>query len=179
MGAGPDDDTILLAEVDRPRGLRGEVLVTLHTDDPSRLDEIGDVEIVERSGRRRPARLEGWKHRGERAVLKLTGVDTVEGARALAGAEIRIPREASRQVPPEGRYFAWQLEGLQVVTASGEVLGRVARVLCPAGQTLLEVRSARGEFLVPGVPQICTEVDVEGGRIVVDLPEGLVDLNAV
>jgi 16S rRNA processing protein RimM len=172
-------ETILLAEVDRPRGLRGEVLVTLHTDDHARLDEIVDVEIVERSGRSRSSRLEGWKHRGDRAVLKLAGIETVEEARAIAGAEIRIPREKSRQVAPEGRYFAWQLEGLQVVTLTGEVLGRVSRVLCPAGQTLLEVSGARGEFLVPGVPEICTEVDVQGGKIVVELPEGLVDLNAV
>jgi len=173
------DETILLAEVDRPRGLRGEVLVTLHTDDHSRLDEIDEVEIVERSGGRRTSRLEGWKYHRDRAVLKLAGVETVEEARALAGAQIRIAKEMSRQTPPDGRYFAWQLEGLQVVTAAGEVLGRVARVLCPAGQTLLEVNGARGEFLVPGVPEICREVDVEGGRIVVDLPEGLVDLNAI
>jgi 16S rRNA processing protein RimM len=172
-------ETILIAEVDRPRGLKGEVVVTLHTDDPSRLDEIVDVEIVERSGRSRGARIEGWKHRGARAVVKLSGIDSIEEARAVVGAEIRVPLSAASSPLPAGSYYAWQLEGLEVVSISGESLGRVTRVLCPAGQTLFEVRGTRGEFLVPGVAAICTKIDVEGGRIVVDLPEGLLELNAV
>jgi len=174
-----ESETVLLAEVDRPRGLKGEVLVTLHTDDISRLDEIGELEIVDRSGRVIRGRLEGWKHHGERAVLKISGVETVDAARALVGSEIRIQRSASPQSPPLGRYFAWQLEGLKVVSPSGEVLGEVVQVLCPSGQTLLEVRGDRGVFLIPGVAPLCRKIDIEGGRIVVDLPEGLVELNAV
>jgi len=172
-------ETILLAEIDRARGLRGEVVVTLHADDPSRLDDVTRVEIVERSGARREARLEGWKHLGARAVIKLTGVDTVEAARALAGAEIRVARSESPQEAPPGRYFVWQLEGMTIVDRAGKVLGKVVRVLNPGGQSLLEVRGDRGEFLVPAVPELCREVDVAAGKIVVELPEGLVDLNAI
>jgi len=174
------DGSIVIAEVHRARGLRGEVVATLHADDPSRLDGLGEVEIVPAGGGApRSSRVEGWKRAGERVVLKLAGVETVEEARALAGSEIRIRRSEARRMAPEGRYFAYQLEGLQVVNLSGEALGQVVRVMSPGGRTLLEVRSARGEFLLPAVSALCKRIDLEAGKIVVDLPEGLIELNAV
>ncbi|HXI03376.1 MAG TPA: ribosome maturation factor RimM [Candidatus Saccharimonadales bacterium] len=177
----PREGTVLLAEIDRPRGLKGEVVATLHADDPERLDAVGRVWLVRGgdSGERREARLEGWKRRGDRVVLKLTGVDTVEEARALAGAEIRIDASESPRRAPEGRWFAHQLEGLSVVTTAGVRIGEVVRVLSPSGQALLEVRGPRGECLVPLVPAICVRVDPEAGVIEVDPPEGLLDLNGV
>ena len=171
-------DYVVIAEVDRPRGLAGEVVATLHADDPSRLDTLGLV-IVAGGGGVRETRIEGWKRNGDRVVLKLSGVDTVEDARAIVGSEIRIPRLDAQQAPPPGRYFAYQLEGLEVVNVAGELLGRVVRVSRPAGQTLLEVEGERGVFLLPLVKAICTEVDVKNGRLVVDPPEGLIELNAV
>jgi ribosomal 30S subunit maturation factor RimM len=68
---------------------------------------------------------------------------------------------------------------MKVVTKTGEILGEVVRVLCPPGQTLLEVQGARGSFLIPAVPELVRRIETEAGRIVVELPEGLVDLNAV
>ena len=174
-----DGATVVLAEVDRPRGLQGEVLARLHADDPARLDSVGAVEVVAPGAAPRPSRLLGWKRCGDRVVLRLEGVETVEAARALAGAEIRVPRAESPERPPEGRYFAHQIEGMQVVAVNGEPLGVVRRVLNPSGQVLLEVSGAKGEFLVPMVSAICVEIDTERGRIVVDPPEGLIELNAI
>jgi len=172
-------DSVLLAEVDRPRGLRGEVVARLHADDAGRLDEIESVEIVPVSGASRTARIEGWKRKGDRVVIKLSGVETVDAARALAGAELRIPESAARKEPPAGRYFAWQLEGMDVVGPGGAKLGSVARVLNPSGQSLLEVKGRNGEYLVPLVAAIVVEIDLAAGRIVIDPPEGLIELNAV
>ncbi len=178
--------TVLLAEIDRPRGLGGEVVATLHADDPRRLDSVEKVWIVPRSapaGREaaegRAARLQGWKRSGDRVVLKLEGIDSIEAARAVAGAEVRVDAADSPEEAPEGRWFAHQLEGLEVVTTSGEVVGRVARILCPAGQALLEVEGPRGGCLVPLVASICVKVDPAAGRIEIEPPEGLLELNAV
>jgi 16S rRNA processing protein RimM len=172
-------ETVLLAEVDRPRGLRGEVMATLHADDPERLDEIDQFFVVPPGGEAREARLEGWKRAGRRVVLKITGIESVDQARTIMGSEIRIPASDSPSTAPEGRYFAHQLEGLEVVDRGGERLGKVSKVLCPAGQALLVVAGPRGECLVPLVPAICVRIDPEGGRIEIDPPEGLIELNAV
>lgn len=173
-------DTILLAEIDRPRGLKGEVVATLHADEPGRLDTIATVWIVGAGGAApRETRLEGWKISGGRVVLKLEGIDTVEQAREVRGAEVRIRPSEARAEPPDGRWFAYQIEGLEVVTTSGRPVGKVARLLTPAGQTLLEVAGPAGKRLIPFVAAICVRIDLEAGRIVVDPPEGLMDLDAV
>lgn len=171
--------TILLAEVDRARGLKGEVVARLHADDPARLDEVGEVEIVMPGATPRRARLEGWKRRGERVVLKLSGVESVDEAKALAGAEIRIPSADSPERAPEGRFYAHQIDGARVRSVAGEDLGRVVSVTTPAGQTLLEVDGPRGRFIVPLAGAICVKIDVQRGEIVIDPPEGLIELNAV
>jgi len=175
-------DTVLLAEIDRPRGLRGEVVATLHADDPSRLDSVERAWIVARAGGTSDeassleVRVQGWKRSGDRVVLKLEGIDSVEEARAVTGTELRIDAADSPGKAPEGRWFAHQLEGLEAVTTGGEVIGTVARVLCPAGQALLEVVGPRGARLVPLAASICVKIDLEAGRIVVEPPEGLLDL---
>lgn len=172
-------DWVLLAEVDRPRGLRGEVVARLHADDPARLDSVGLLRIVPPEGEPRETRLEGWKRKGERVVLKLSGVDSVEEAEELRNCEILIARSSSPEQAPGGRFFAHELEGLRVQTRDGRELGRVDRLLSPSGQTLLVVKGEQGEILVPLVEAICVEVDPGRGLILIDPPEGLVDLNAV
>lgn len=160
-------------------------MATLHADDQERLDEIDRVWLVAPGDRGaagspgREARLEGWKRRGHRVVLKLTGIESVEEARAVQGWEIRIDEADSPPRPPAGRWFAHQLEGLEVFDPSGRSLGRVARVISPGGQTLLAVEGGSGELLIPLVPAICVRIDPEAGRIEVDPPDGLLDLNAV
>lgn len=178
---GLPEKTVLLAEIDRPRGIRGEVVATLHADSPSRLDEIETVWITRPggTGEGREARVEGWKHKGERVVLKLTGIESVDEAREVQGWEVRIDAKDSPSQAPSGRWFAHQLEGLSVRRPSGEVLGTVVRVLCPAGQTLLEVENERGTWLLPLVPALCPRVDTDAGVIEVEPPEGLLELNAV
>lgn len=179
------DATVLLAEIDRPRGLKGEVVATLHADDPERLDSIGNVWIVRpgespgEGGAGVRARLEGWKRKAHRVVLKLSGIDSVDQAKAVQGCEIRIEAAESLQEAPDGRWFAHQLEGLEVVVPGGRSIGRVSRVLNPAGQALLEVKGDEGEWLVPLVPAICVNIDPEAGKIEIDPPEGLLELNAV
>src|SRR5262245_59171212 len=86
---------ILIAEVDRVRGLRGEVVATVHADDPARMARLTGVFMKEPDGTWRRIGIEGTKRLHDRAVLKLEGYDSVDQARALVGKELFIPREAS------------------------------------------------------------------------------------
>ena len=167
---------ILIAEVDRIRGLRGEVVVTVHADDPSRMARLEQVFLMEADGSLRAVRIEGVKRLGERAVLKLEGYDTPEQGRRLVGREFFIPREASTPAPP-GRYYAYQLEGLEVRLIDGTPVGTVREVLTQGPQSLLVVRTARGETLVPVVASICVHLDEEQRVMTIDPPDGLLELN--
>ncbi len=171
------DDLIPIAEVNRPRGLVGELVVTVHADDPGRMAELGSVLVPDESGSLEPRAVESVKRLGARAVIKLSGIGSPEQARSFVGKVLYIPREASAAAP-EGRYYAYQLEGLEVRTPEGLGLGRIREVLRPGPQSLLVVEGERGEVLIPMVKAIVVKVDLDAGVVTVDPPSGLLDVNA-
>lgn len=175
-GARKGPSHILIAEVDRVRGLAGEVVVTVHADDPGRMARLAGVFLKEPEGGWRELPVQGVKRLGSRAVLKLGGYDSVEQARGLVGRELFIPASASTPAP-SGRYYAYQLEGLEVRLADGRVVGTVTSVLSQGPQSLLVVEGHDGEVLVPVVPAICRELDEEAGVLVIEPPEGLLEVN--
>jgi len=171
------DDLVPIAQVDRPRGLVGEVIVTVHADDPGRMAELGSVLVPDASGGYADVAIEGVKRLGARAVIKLAGLGSPEEARTLVGKELFIRREASTSAPP-GRYYAYQLQGLTVRLRDGSTVGRIRDVLKPGAQSLLVVEGPRGELLIPMVRQIVVKIDLDAGIATLDPPDGLLDLNA-
>jgi len=171
----PVNEFIVIAEVDRPRGLNGEVVVTVFADDPGRMARLATVFFKEGSGYREIA-VEGYKRLGGRAVLMLSGCASVEQARALVGRELFI-RATDSTPAPEGRYYAHQLLGLTARLRDGRVIGAVEDLLRQGSQTLLVVRGASGEVLVPVVGSICVAFDMEARTVTIDPPEGLLELN--
>jgi 16S rRNA processing protein RimM len=110
-------------------------------------------------------------------VIGLAGVATIAAAEALAGAELRIPADQLVALPP-GSFYEHELVGCRVETRGGAVIGVVQAVEGSLGASRLVVGGARGEILIPLATEICTTIDVNGKRIVIDPPEGLLDLNA-
>jgi len=94
-------------------------------------------------------------------------------AERWVGAEVWALREDLGEAG-EGRYFWADLEGLPVVTKAGDEVGKVTGLVETGGVDVLVVDGPRGERMVPLAPYV--EVDREAGRIVVDPPDGLLDL---
>ena len=159
--------TAVVGVVVGPWGNRGEVRVQPHTDNPRRFAR-GDSLMA--SGRRLRV-VERRSHRGM-AILKLQGIDTRDGAEELAGVELEVP---VNEVPPlpEGSYYHFQILDMEVWTSSGELLGVVEDILITGSNDVYVVRRGDGEILVPAIEDVVLEVDVEGGRLTVDLPDGL------
>lgn len=86
----------------------------------------------------------------------------------------------SSVLPPmeDGAYYHFELEGLEVVTESGDRLGRVDEVLETGANDVLSVRGARGEILIPVIDSVVQEIDREGGRIVITPLPGLIPEDA-
>ncbi|MDP1569549.1 MAG: ribosome maturation factor RimM [Vicinamibacterales bacterium] len=178
-GGAPDwDDLVLVGVIARPRGIRGEVIVNPVTDFPEERFAEGAVLQVRRAGSAttetltiRTARL----HLG-RPVVQFEGLDSIDAAQVWAGAELRI-HPGEQHALPDGVYYHSQLVGCAVVTEGGAEIGTVTAVDGETSNSRLVVRGRRGEVLIPLVEAICPEVDVEGRRIVVRPPEGLLDVN--
>ena len=170
------DDLVAVAKIVRPRGLRGESVAEVLTDFPERFEDLENVTAVLPGGERRDLKLENAWFQKERVVLKFQGLDTVEDAEGLREAEICISESEAVKLE-EGEFFDWQLEGCEVVTVESEPIGKVREVLRTGGTEVLVIDTADGrEVLIPFAESICTEVDLEGNRITVDPPEGLLDL---
>jgi len=111
-------------------------------------------------------------------VLKLKGIDTLARADALAGRDVYLPEEAFRPLEA-GRYYDFQLIGSRVVTGGGAEVGTVRGILAAGGQDVLVVARGASEVYVPFVEAICRRVDPERREIVIDPPDGLLDLNEI
>ena len=100
----------------------------------------------------------------------------MDAAEALAGLELRVTLDTLQSLPA-GSFYHHDLIGCEVVTSNGVPIGRVSGVEGNAAGSRLVVRGRAGEVLIPLAEGICVEVDVVARRIVVEPPEGLLDLN--
>jgi 16S rRNA processing protein RimM len=175
MDAAADDRVV--GRVVKAHGLRGELVVEPRTDHVDARFRPGVVLSVR--GRRvsGPGNLTvtAARRHGERLLVVVEEITDRDAAEALRTAELTAPPLDEEPDDPD-EFHDHQLEGLAVVLADGTSVGTVTDVLHGAGGELLAVRRPDGgEALVPFVAAIVTEVDVTGGRLVLDPPEGLLE----
>lgn len=170
------EDLIVIAEIVKPWGTHGEVKALLHTDFPERFHWLSRV-LVRKEGASEACSLtvRGIRSHGEAVLLSFAEVHTVEEAQRLCGQEILIPRN---EVAPlsEGEYYIFDLMGLEVVDLKERRIGRVVDVLSLPAHDVYVVQDQGHEVLLPAVQGIILEINVEAGRMVVDPPEGLVEI---
>jgi 16S rRNA processing protein RimM len=174
---------LVVGRVGRPHGIRGELTMQVHTDDPDLRFAAGSVLATEPAARG-PLTVSASRWHSGRLLVTFAGYADRSQAEELRGTLLVMDSsEVGPAADPE-EFHDYELIGLEVVTRAGEPVGVVADVL-HQGQDLLviqphEGRSAgeHGEVLVPFVAAIVPEVDVTAGRLVIDPPPGLLDLGA-
>jgi 16S rRNA processing protein RimM len=171
-----EEPLVVVARAARTRGLKGEILADLLTDFPERFESISRLICVTAGGERKELELEShWFHQ-DRVVLKLAGVDDIDSAATFVGCEFAVP-ESERVQLPKGQFYDWELQGCEVRTIGGQTLGEVKGVLKTGGvDTLVIEDDKHREYLVPLAETIVVGVDLEGKRIKIDPPEGLLEL---
>lgn len=168
-------ELVVIARAVKPRGLKGEIVAELLTDFPERFDDVDELVLVSPKGERSTKRLEDYWFQNDRVVLKLSGYDDVDTAKELVGFEFAVP-ESERVPLPADHYYDWELEGC-TVKVGDDSIGQVNSVLRTGGAEILVVTDNSGkERLIPLADSIVVEVDPVRKTIVVDPPEGLLDL---
>ncbi|HZB26734.1 MAG TPA: ribosome maturation factor RimM [Vicinamibacterales bacterium] len=169
-----NNDALLVGRVARAHGNRGQVIVNLETDFPQERFRVGQVLLVGRGGEPR-AITEVRFHQG-RPVIALEGIGSMDDADALSGADLMVPASAVEPLPG-GMFYRHDLVGCVVRDGLGTLVGEVTAVEGDLERSRLVVSSERGEVLIPLVDSICIRVDPAARLIVVEPPEGLLELN--
>lgn len=170
------DDEVVIARIVKARGIRGEVAGDLATDFPERFQQIKDATVVMPGGLRLGLRLENhWFHK-DRVILKFANTDTMTDAERLVGGVLVISASDAWELD-EDEFYEYDLIGLEALTVDGKNIGQVTRLLRTGGNDLLVIEGEnKREILIPFVDDICQEVDLEAERIIINAPEGLLDL---
>jgi 16S rRNA processing protein RimM len=149
-------------------GVRGELKVQIESDFPERFKSLERVFICDAEYNVEHGRL----YKGM-ALLKLKGVDDATRALELDDCWVEVTLADAVQLRPD-QYFLYQIEGLQVETLDGEVLGTVSEILQTGANDVYVVGTPNGkELLLPALKQVIKQIDLEGGRMIVELMEGL------
>src|SRR6202521_5699367 len=175
--SGIAGEFITLARVRKTQRRHGELAVDLHSDVPDRFRVGLKLFALAQDDSRRELQIEElWPHKGN-LVLKFAGVDSISDAELLLGCELQVPRNERAQLGSGWNYVS-DLIGCVVLDAGREI-GKIEDVQFGAGEApLLIVAAADERHQIPYAEAYLKSVDLEHKQIHMQLPEGMLDLNA-
>ncbi len=168
------DRTITVGRITRPQGLKGEVRVSLFDGSVDVFRALKRVTAVRSGSPPRDLTLEAVRVHGKSVMATFTEVSDRTSAESMVGFDLEIPEEELPALEP-GEFYAYELEGLKVITDTGERLGVLEEVLGMPAHDVYIVRDGERELLLPATDEVIQEIDLEKGRMVVHLLDGLVD----
>lgn len=169
----PDGEIIVIGKITTAHGIRGEVKVSLFVDDGAFIRDLDHLCLEGRP--RRTIELAHARIQGSQAIIAFKGVETRNDAEALRGRELSIPFEWMPALD-EDEFYVAEIMGLTVETETGETLGTVKDVIFTGANEVYVIEGGeKGEILLPAIESVVQSVDVAAGRMVVVLPEGLID----
>lgn len=166
-----EPDFLVIGRIVKPHGIHGEVSVKVITEFPERFDAMESVYL----GDARSARLvtvESVRWHKEHVLIRFEAYADRNAAEKLRGLYLKIPREDAATLDADV-FYHYQLEGLAVVTDTGEPLGKLSYVLETGANDVYVVATADGELLLPATREVIREVNLADGIITVHLIPGL------
>ncbi len=169
-------DLLVIGRVTKPHGIRGEVRVKPFTESVGTICGLVQV-YIRRSGREeKMIRIVEARTHKNVVLLKFEGIIDRQGAEDLAGAEILARREWLPDLEEDEYYWA-DLIGLDVFDEQDRNLGKAVYIISAGADDIVVLEKNGREILIPFREEIILEVDLEGGRLLVSPPEGLLDLD--
>jgi 16S rRNA processing protein RimM len=167
---------LVVGRIARAHGVGGEVSVEVRTDDPDVRFAVGS-RLETDPAERGPLTVQRARWHTGRLLVRFDEVVDRDSAEALRNTMLVVDSATSAPLDDDNEFWDHDLIGLRVLTLDGTELGRVADVLHPPGSDVLAVQvSDDREVLIPFVRSMVPEVDVRRGHVVVDPPDGLLEL---
>ncbi len=163
---------VAVGKIRRPHGVRGEVVVEIYTDFPERLKPKKELFVGEKHER---LIIRSVRPHNEGLLMGFETYETPEGVGRFRNQILYVPVKSLPPLP-DGQYYFHQLLGLTVFDESGQLLGELTEVLETGANDVYVVTSSAGaELLLPAIPDVILNVDLEGHRMIVHLLPGLLE----
>jgi 16S rRNA processing protein RimM len=165
------DDFVVVGRIGPAHGLKGEVFVEPRTDEPDRRFATGAVLHTDQG----TLTVQASRIHSGRLVVRFAELDDRTAAEMARATEVRAAVDTTERPEDPEEFYDHQLVGLRVETTDGTLVGELERIEHNAAQDLLVIRTPEREVLFPFVNALVPEVDVPGGRIVIDDQPGLLE----
>ena len=166
---------LVVGRIGRAHGIRGDVAVDVRTDDPEARFTDGAVLRTDPDAAG-PLTIASTRRHSGRLLVRFKGLADRDAAEALRGTALIVDSDDIAPLDDPDEFHDHELIGLAVSTTEGTAVGTVDDVLHHAQDVLVVTSESGDEILVPFVGPLVPEVDVAAGRIVIDPPPGLLDL---
>ena len=153
-------------------GIKGLLKVKPFTDDLERFEELKTVYICKKNEIKK-LEIEEVKYHKEMVLLKVKGIEDMTEAEKYKGLFLKINRKDAKKLPKD-TYFIADILGLEVYTDQGQLLGKVDDIFPTGANDVYVVKDEKGkQILLPSIPEVLKNIDLETGKVIVHLIEGL------
>ena len=167
---------LVIGRIGRAHGIRGDVFVDVRTDDPDVRFAVGSVLVTDPAASG-PLTVDRVRWHSGKFVVGFAGFADRTAVEQLRGIRLVIDSDQLEPLDDPDEFHDHELVGLAVVTTDGAAVGTISEVIHgPGGELLAVRREGGGETLVPFYRDIVPTIDVAGGQVVINPPEGLLDL---
>lgn len=158
----------------KPHGLKGQVTLSLDLEAPDNFDQIKTL-FIEVKEKLLPFFIETISAKGNKAYLKLEGIETPEDAQLLARSSVYLPK-SSRPKSERGEFYDDEIVGFEVIDNNIGALGKITAIVQAGPNRLLAVAYNQKEILIPLNGPFVDSVNKRKKRMTVTLPEGFLEI---
>jgi 16S rRNA processing protein RimM len=171
------NDHAMIGEVIKPHGILGEIKIYPYSEQPENFKNYREILLQNlAAGGTESYKIVKCRVQGRLALLQLEGVTSREAAESLSGSRIWL-KKTDLPVLGTDEYYWHQLQGLLVVTESGQDLGRVSKLFSSMAHDVMVITGAGHEYMIPVKRDIIIRIDEQGGKIIISPPPGLLEMN--
>ena len=155
---------LLIGEITRPQGVRGEMRVRPYTDDPMRFEDLDEV-YVKRGDKYEARGITFVRLNSDDVVIiRMDCVGDANAVEALRGEKLYVDREHAVELPEDADFIV-DLIGCRVTDDEGHDYGKITDVMQPGGNDVYVISGKRGEVLVPALKSVVISVDTKAGEM--------------
>jgi 16S rRNA processing protein RimM len=158
-------------------GIRGEVKVLAITDFPEKRFAPKSRLSVVQKGQRQTLTVASYRHQKTFELMTFKEIPTLTEAETIKGLTLQVAAADQQALAPGEGYYYHDIIGLTVIDqATQQSLGTVKEILSPGANDVWVVqRPQRKDWLLPYIPSVVLQVDLDAQQVMIDLPEGLID----